>query len=230
MYYVCFELDQKQYIQFDQSCPENAVDIFCRSFALTKTEGSVQQAALTVSFDFKGPKQVEITRDGNRFFMKLNILFKLMTKLIFNCFVASLVLRKKYLLVHGLLLSTGEVIYGQAYSGKTTLARKLDNVLCDDDVLIDLQNKVAYPVPYFYYDPMGKFNGKPIKPIPVPLSSLKPINQKQDLFRCSIVFLYQPFAQREEVYFCPKNKKWCNFQKSFEQIMKSRIKQLISNK
>lgn len=228
MYYVCLDFKQKQYIQFDQSCPRQTVDLFCYSFDLQKIEGKVQQPALTISFDFKSSTEVQITRQDYKFFLKFNRPFQLMAKLIFNCLAASLILRKKYLLVHGMLLDTGEVIYGQAYSGKTTLSRTLDNVLCDDEVLVDLENKLAYPVPYFYFDPMGKFNRKPIKPIPVQLKSLKPINQNQNLLRCSTVFLYQPFADRDEVFCCPIDKKWCSFEKGFEDLIKNRIKSLLN--
>lgn len=49
-------------------------------------------------------------------------------------------------------------------SGKTTLSKRIElsnnslKALCDDGVLVDLKNSIAYPIPYFWFDQSSLFN------------------------------------------------------------------------
>lgn len=235
MPYIQLQFDQPQYVQFDKSCPSQLIKFVCQKINSELIEGAIKNPTVRVSFKYV-ETDVWITpqnafsissSDNLTFNIQYSFYPQLVPKLIFDCIAASLIQRKEMLLIHGLLLNTGEVLYGQPYSGKTTLARQLKTALCDDQVLVDLENKLAYPVPYFYYDPSSLFNNS-VQIKPIALKSIKPINDQQDLFRCATMFLYQPFADRNEVFNCAEEKKWCSFKDGFEDLIKNKIKESLT--
>lgn len=234
MSYLKLQFNQPQYIQFDQNCPKDIIDFICQKMNSKLIEEDIQNPTVIVSFKYietdvwiTPQNAFSISFTNFKFKIQYSFYPQLLPKLIFDCIAASLILRKNYLLIHGMLLDTGEILYGQPYSGKTTLAKQLNNVLCDDQVLVDLDNNIAYPVPYFYFDSSSLFNDL-VKIKPVSLKSIKPINKQQDLLRCLIMFLYQPYAQRYEVFTCEDFKKWSNFQIGFQCLIITRIKQILA--
>ena len=238
MYYFKYPFGQSIYVSFDKSCLINDLWLIGQKTNLQLFEGEVDDPLITVS-------KINIETDKwiipqNSFFisstetdkLRFNIQYmfypQLLPKLIMNCLAASMMLRREMLLIHGMLLSTGEVLYGQPYSGKTTLAKQIKTALCDDQVLVDLKNKIAYPIPYFFIDFSSPFYNNPVTIKPVELKSIKPIKDNQDLYRCPTMFLYQPFAERDEVFNCSDEKKWCSFEAGFENRMKQRITEISS--
>lgn len=219
----------------------------------------------TVTVSFNQPQETDWIKSDWNYYQSITVYYKqtekmqfyihfrdfnqLINKLAFNFSVLSLMLREDYLLVHGMLLNNGDVIVGQAYAGKTTLSRRLNlnegelKALCDDQVLIDLKNKLAYPVPYFYFDPNGLFNNVQVDFTPVPINRVLLLKQGtedlistcsvdqfiEQIYKCSIVFLSQPFAQREQVFCCQTNKKWISFKAGLQRKIKKKIKQLVYN-
>lgn len=171
-------------------------------------------------------------------------------KLALDCAVFSLMLREDVLLVHGMLLNNGDVLVGEPYAGKTTLSRRLNlgdeklKALCDDQVLIDLKNNLAYPVPYYYYDPISLFlDHKSVQFSPIPLNRVLILKKGTEdsieecsteeymktLYNCSIIWLHQPFAQRDEVLIAERGKTWISFKYGMELKMQKKIKQLIES-
>ena len=238
MFYIKFQFGQPQYVQFDQNVTIDDIWLVGRKMNVELVEGEVNNPTVKVSFKyFETDKWIipqnsfsisSTETDKLRFNIEYMFYPQLLPKLIMNCLAASLILRRKMLLIHGMLFSTGEVLYGQPYSGKTTLAKQVNNALCDDQVLVDLENKIAYPIPYFFIDFSSPFYNKPVTIRPIKLKSIKPINDQQDLFRCATMFLYQPFAQRDEVFDCAEEKKWCSFKVGFEDLIKQKIKESLT--
>ena len=239
MSYFKFQFGQPQYVQFDQNMTIDDIWLVGNKMNVELIEGEVENPTVKVSFKyFETDKWIipqnsfsisSTETDKLRFNIQYMFYPQLLPKLIMNCIAASMMLRREMLLIHGMLLSTGEVLYGQPYSGKTTLAKQLKTALCDDQVLVDLKNKIAYPIPYFFIDFSSPFFNDPVTIKPVELKSIKPINSSQDLYRCSTMFLYQPFAERDEVFNCSDEKKWCSFEAGFEDRMKQRIQFILKN-
>lgn len=241
MSYIRFQFDQIQYIQFEKNCPNEVVKFICKKFNKELNEGEVENPIVSVQYSttitdywFPPQKTIKISMfetDKPCFKIQYKYNPRLLPELISNCIAASYILKKEYLLIHGMLLNNGEVIYGQPYSGKSTLAKTLTGdikAICDDQVLVDLKNNLVYPLPFFFFDYSSLFYNVPIDIKPYSIKTIKPINDKQNLFRCSAMFLYQPFAIRENIFTCDEKIKWSNFQEGFKNRVEQRIQQLIN--
>lgn len=165
---------------------------------------------------------------------------------VFNLMLISNILQNDILRIHALLLTNGDVIFGQCCTGKTTLAQRINlnynnslYSICDDGVLLDLKKQLVYPLPYLYeisdFKSLINFK-KPIKFNRMILlkqgeqQCLKIISKNEWMERfisCNKIFSYHPFLDRYQQYDETKNQRWIDCRKGLIQLYENRIKYLI---
>ena len=170
-------------------------------------------------------------------YIKVNIVFNLM--------LVSHILRNNILRVHAMLLTNGDIIFSQCCGGKTTLAQRINlnnrslQVICDDGILIDMENQLVYPLPFLYDFHWSRnlinFN-KTVKVNRIIFLKkdkeqyLKIISEnewKENFTNCSKLFLSHPFLLRDQQFDETKNQKWIDSFQDLKYLIQNRIEYLI---
>lgn len=147
--------------------------------------------------------------------------------LIFHSLITSCILRKNnLLLIQGILLNNGDIIVYKDKIEKENLCKRINQnnlfirSVSDEEIILDLNNKIAYPIPRLYETFIVDFN-TPIKLNRImilkqyQIEEIKQINQndwKQTLFENSLFQIFKPFIIKE-----------------LEQNIKEKIKETIVN-
>ena len=176
---------------------------------------------------------IQLNKENNTY--KFNVYCQLgdvlSANIILNCFVTSLIMKYDILYLHGILLNNGDIILGQCGDGKTTLAYRINRnnynlkCLCDDNMLVDLKNKTVYPIPYLPWEIFSQFCNKAVdfnKPFKIKnifylnrgeeqkISFIDKDKWIQKFYNCSILYLFHPWASKEDNITCAKAKMWIN--------------------
>lgn len=242
--------DLQQFIQFEQINDLYQINLlfapFLINFNLSPYQGEIQNPTIKVSallpkdehiwykYTFSSLEDIVMYlkyEDKLYFYFyiqkfKAEYHQKLKT-LIFHSLITSCILRKNnLLLIQGVLLNNGDVIVYEDKSEKENLCKRINQnnlfirSVSDEEIIIDLNNKIAYPIPRLYETFIVDFN-TPIKLNRImilkqyQIEEIKQINQndwKQTLFKNSLFQIFKPFIIKE-----------------LEQNIKEKIKETIIN-
>lgn len=261
-FYSTFTFNNKPYtIVYGNEIDEYFVDIICRKLAIRKFYGEIRFPSIKISKlictdksyvgKYNSLHQCNVyykKEDGIKFFISYVEFTNELCKFVLNCLLSCILYDNDALLVHGMLLNNGDVLFGEPFAGKTTFTKRINTynkevkAVCDDEVLVDLKNKIAYSIPYLWWDNNSIFNNTTIQIQPYPLNKILPLQQSMKdviqpckhkefinrLTKCSLIFLYQPYAGRDQIFTCNKNKYWSSFSEEFYDTMKTKAQNLIN--
>lgn len=138
--------------------------------------------------------------------------------------------------LNAMLLNNGDVICADSMGGKTTLAYRINynnknlKAICDDGILLDIEKRLAYPLPHFwsYEKGFNYFTNKIIninKPIQINRmfilrqdnkEYIKEVDEQLDIYNLILMFYSFPFQFRNKAR---EFQKWIDFRKQlFQQV------------
>lgn len=188
---------------------------------------------------------IQIVKQSEEEVYKFNCIFTFIWKMLFT----SMIVNYDCLVLHGIMLKNGNVIIGPSGCGKTTLAQRLSIddgslVVCDDNILVTFKDGklIAQPLPMLPYVKKGRqfkwtnidFNIQiEVKNILClskdDIQSIKQIDEtdwKRIFFYSCLILIYQPFAQRNEIYNINFDK-WIECRKGLKEFIQKRMMELI---